>query len=376
MRLGVKRSQILFFPKFCCIAEPNGRIRKDEIHVEDNILLWGHRLIILEILKKSLLKELHTSHFGIVKMKLLARSYLWWPSLNADIEKISKDCDQCQKMQANSPKACLQGWPMPDGIWSRIHIDFFGPINKMYFLIVLDAYSKWLEVFPMTSITSNMTIIKLRELFARYGLVKQIVSDNGPQLTSDEFKHFTQKNGIDHVTIPPYSPHCNGAAENSVKTVKTFLLKELDTKNLHLSLDKFLLIYRNTEHCSLAKDYRGIKSSWCRAEVLKILGKNVYLVAPLDNTLLSWKRHTNQIKKLYNQNFVNPNIDVCKDDLVNNSGGDKVNASEPDQDEIYEISDESDYDEPIDEHIGIYDLPGTSGRPQRHRKAPDRFSMC
>lgn len=112
-------------------------------------------------------KELHGAHFGIVKTKFLARALIWWPSLNPEIEKMCKECTACQKLQSNPAKAPLQGWPIPEGVLSRIHVDFFEPRKNLFFLIIVDAYSKWLEVFPMSSITSTQTILKLRELFAR-----------------------------------------------------------------------------------------------------------------------------------------------------------------------------------------------------------------
>ena len=56
------------------------------------------------------------------------------------------------------------------------------------FLLVVDAHSKWPEVFKMANTTALKTISVLRNLFASYGLPEQIVSDNGPQFTSQDFK--------------------------------------------------------------------------------------------------------------------------------------------------------------------------------------------
>ena len=66
------------------------------------------------------------------------------------------------------------------------------------FLMVVDAYSKWPEVIPMKSTSSAKTIEVLRDLFARFGISNQIVSDNGPQFVSEEFLSFTKSNGIRH----------------------------------------------------------------------------------------------------------------------------------------------------------------------------------
>ena len=75
-------------------------------------------------------------------------------------------------------------------------MDFAGPLcGKTYFIIV-DAHSKWPEVFEMTSTTTLKTIDILRQVFAAYGLPDQLVSDNGPQFSSEEFQLFLKCNGI------------------------------------------------------------------------------------------------------------------------------------------------------------------------------------
>ena len=97
----------------------------------------------------------------------------------------------------------------------------------MNFLIVVDAYSKWLEVTPMGSMTSLKTIEVLRSLFARYGIPEEVVSDNGPQLASEEFSQFLKQNAVKFTRVPPYHPASNEAAERSVQTAKTFLTKQM-----------------------------------------------------------------------------------------------------------------------------------------------------
>ena len=77
------------------------------------------------------------------------------------------------------------------------------------------SHSKWLEVFPTRSMTSQKTIEMLRHVFARYGFPHQLISDNGPQFTSGEFEIFCQQNDIRHTLIPPYHLASNGAVERA-----------------------------------------------------------------------------------------------------------------------------------------------------------------
>ena len=72
----------------------------------------------------------------------------------------------------------------------------------------------------MPSTTSQTTIETLRILFSRYGLPEQVIPDNGPQFTSDEFAQFMQGNGIKHILCASYHPASNGLAEKFMQTFK------------------------------------------------------------------------------------------------------------------------------------------------------------
>ena len=85
-------------------------------------------------------------------------------------------------------KAPPNPWRWPSKPWQRINIDYAGPFMTKMFLLVVDAHSKWLEVITMSSTTSESTINALRYLFSSFGLVEEIVSDNGPQFVLNEFQ--------------------------------------------------------------------------------------------------------------------------------------------------------------------------------------------
>ena len=86
----------------------------------------------------------------------------------------------------------------------------------------------------------------LRLFFASFGLPKEIVSDNGPQFTAQDFKDFCVNNGIKHTLIPPYHPATNGAAERAVQVIKQAVKKMDNALSLQRRLARFLLIYRTT----------------------------------------------------------------------------------------------------------------------------------
>lgn len=121
-------------------------------------------------------------------------------------------------------------------------------MNSM-FLLIIDAHSKWVEIFPMNSTTTTNTIEKLRILFSQLGLPKVIVSDNGPQFVSEEFHLFLTQNGIKHITSAPYHPRTNGQAERLVQVFKQAMKSAKEScGSIQQKLSTFLFRYRTTPH--------------------------------------------------------------------------------------------------------------------------------
>ena len=116
--------------------------------------------------------------------------------------------------------APLHPWIWPSQLWARVHLDFAGPFINRDFLIAVDDFSKWPEIIEMTSTTAANTIKVLRDMFARYGLPEQLVSDNGLQFVSSEFCEFCKSNRIKHYHVAPYHPASNGLAEHMVQSFK------------------------------------------------------------------------------------------------------------------------------------------------------------
>ena len=226
--------------------------RRDEISVEDNCLLWGRRVVIPFDLQAVILNELHECHPGMCRMKALARSFVWWPGLDQDIEDKVRQCMICVNSQ-NVPKAVpLLLWPWATEPWQRVHMDF-ADIRGQQYLLIVDSHSKWMEVFPMTSTTAKCTINVIQCLFARYGFPREVVTDNGPQFIADEFKSFLKARGIKHTLCPPYHPSSNGLAERHVQTFKRLFNKYEGSQVLSHKLSEILMHYRNVPNSTTGK---------------------------------------------------------------------------------------------------------------------------
>ena len=161
------------------------------------------------------MEMLHEAHPGIAWMKSLARSYLWWPGMDKQIERCVREFSTCQVS-----RKLLQPWPWPDKLWTRVHIDYAGLMEGRMFLIVTNAHSKWVDIHVTTSSTSNVTIKMLRKSIATLGLPEVVVSDSATAFTSSEFAEFLQRNRIRHIRTPPYHPASNGLVERMVQMFK------------------------------------------------------------------------------------------------------------------------------------------------------------
>ena len=143
----------------------------------------------------------------------------------------------------------LHPWEWPSSSWERIHIDFAGPFLGRMFLVMVDAHSKWPEVIEMNTTTTERTIQVMRTVFARYGLPKQIVSDNGSTFTSESFQLFMKRNGILHIRTAVAKPSTNGLVERFNATFKSSIrAMNSETDDLNQKLNCFLHTYRNTPH--------------------------------------------------------------------------------------------------------------------------------
>ena len=194
--------------------------RRDELSIIGGVIMWGMRVVIPITLRNKILDELHECHLGIVKMKSLARLHVWWPNIDAEIEETCKKCESCQQKQPDPANQPLHPWQFPERPWQRLHIDLAGPFQGKMWLIVVDAHSKWPEVYPMTGTSTEAVLYKLCDAIARFGLPEQIISDNGRQFVSKEFDEFCAELGIKHMTSSAYHPRSNGEAERFIRTFK------------------------------------------------------------------------------------------------------------------------------------------------------------
>ena len=220
--------------------------RKEELSLQDGCILWGSRVVVPPKLRSRLMEELHMDHSGASRMKELARGYVWWPNLDKELEGLANSCAECLALRAMPPKAELHPWEWPERPWHRLHVDYAGPVDGRYFLVIVDAHSKWVDVYVTNGTSAKETIRCMQHSYSRFGLPVSVVSDNGPCFTSQEFRDFCANSGVRHITTAVYKPSTNGLAEKMVQTLKKAL--RTSKSAIQDTLDRFLFNYRLTPH--------------------------------------------------------------------------------------------------------------------------------
>ena len=162
---------------------------RNELCVTGKLVPRGTRIIIPSSLRDQVLHLAHEGHPGIVSMKRRLRTKVWWPGCDKDAEMFCKTCHPCQMVSMSKPPEPLKRTELPSGLWQHISADLMTPSlpSGDHLLVVVDYYSRYMEVEVLTSTTADKVIASLRKIFLTHGLPVSITTDNGPQFISEEF---------------------------------------------------------------------------------------------------------------------------------------------------------------------------------------------
>ena len=208
-----------------------------ELSIVNGLLLRGSRIVIPTSLRVKILDQIHTGHQGISKCRQRAGQSVWWPGLSKQLEELVKNCEECGKHQIQRAEPLLPS-RLPNLPWQKLGTDLF-EWNKSTYLIIVDYYSRYIELSKLRNTSAEEVISQTKSIFARHGIPEELFSDNGPQFSSEAFTQFAQSYGFKHVTSSPYFPQSNGEAERAVQTIKNLMKKKDD---LYLAI----LAYRAT----------------------------------------------------------------------------------------------------------------------------------
>ena len=158
-----------------------------DLVIEDGLILKGGGIIIPEILRGQILDALHTGHQGETKCLLLARESVFWPGITNDIKQLVKDCDTCNKYQAEQPKLPLMQPDLPTRPWEKLGTDIF-EFKGLKYLMIVDYYSRCPVIRLLSDISAETICNNFTSVLAEYGLPSIIIADFGTQYISQKFK--------------------------------------------------------------------------------------------------------------------------------------------------------------------------------------------
>jgi len=215
---------------------------QDELSEANGLLFKGEQIIVPRMLQKEMLQKLHQGHLGRDKCLAAARDVLFWPGMSSQIIDTVAKCGICNQHQHSQQKEPMISHDIPTLPWEKIGADLFHFGGKNYLLLV-DYYSKYFEINLLPAVKAADVILHMKSQFARHGIPKDIVSDNGPQFSCEDFAAFAKSWGFKHTTTSPRYSQSNGMVERAVQTIKSLLKKaQASGQDPYMAL----LQYRNT----------------------------------------------------------------------------------------------------------------------------------
>ena len=185
------------------------------LSVSGGLMTYADRIVVPTALRSEMLDRIHKGHQGITKCLERVRVSVWWPKITQDVKRAVAACEHCQVYKPSQPKEPLMTTPLPSRPFEKVAVDLCLHSGQNY-LVMVDYYSRWIEVLHVWNTTTAACLAKMKDVFARFGIPEEIVSDNGPQFSSSEFKSFVENNRITHTTSSPFLTNSNGEAERAV----------------------------------------------------------------------------------------------------------------------------------------------------------------
>ena len=209
---------------------------KDDLTIVEGIIMKGSQILIPASMRKDIKKKLHSGHQGVTKIKLRARDSVFWPGMSQDIEQLVSTCTSCQEFRnAKKPEPILPH-QIPSNPWTKVGTDIFHLHNEHY-VIIVDYTSKFFDFSQIPDCQSNTVVSHTKNIFSKYGIPKEVVSDNGPEFAASEYKAFTKEWDFNHTTSSTEFPQSNGQVERTIQTVKKTLKKcKVSGDDIYLAL--------------------------------------------------------------------------------------------------------------------------------------------
>ena len=188
------------------------------LDVRSPVLQWGHTSKV-------------ACHAGFHRTLALIRQRFWWPTMSADTKEYVSACSVCARSKAShqAPAGLLRPLPIPHRPWSHIAVDFVTGLppsdGNDTILTIVDRFSKAVHFVPLPKLPSALETATLltQHVFRLHGITQDIVSDRGPQFSSQVWKAFCRALGASASLSSGYHPQTNGQTERANQDLGTAL---------------------------------------------------------------------------------------------------------------------------------------------------------
>ena len=215
------------------------------------------RLMLPSKYRRDVVAEAHreVGHRSLFCTMRRVQNFCVWPGMRRDIREFILRCPHCQGNRSNEKPTPLEITDTPTAPFQKIGVDLTGPFiassnGNKYLVTVIDHHSGWAEAYPIPDKRSVSIWKPLKaEFFSRFGFPNVMVTDQGTEFTSAEFREYIQSLNIDHRRSTPYHPQTNGCVERFNRSLKEILRKFVNNNSSEWEshLPEALLAYRMSE---------------------------------------------------------------------------------------------------------------------------------
>ena len=185
--------------------------------------------MVIPLDKLALIKLVHSTlagHHGVERtIKKLLQEHEAWPYLRQHVKMYVRDCPLCQKLSLM--KLQIHSHPFTTSTHTpmeALNIDYVGPYpDGGYTLVIIDCFSRWVELHPMDKATGEASAEALLQHFGRFGAPSQLRSDRGSHFVNSIIKEFLLLVGTEHCLTLAYSKEENALVERANKEVNRHL---------------------------------------------------------------------------------------------------------------------------------------------------------
>ena len=215
--------------------------------------------MVPQILRRRLFDASHSgplaAHLGAERIVKQLKSQYYWPGLNKDMHTWCQQCHQCQSSKGPPArphgrlKKVITGEPM-----DIVAIDILSGLplatdGSKYILVATDYFKKWSEAYPLPNAEAHTCMTALYNNFcSRFGLPRQIHSDQGKNFESKLFTELCHIAGIDKSHTTPFQPRSDGQTERMNRTLLQMLRTTASDNANNWPLPALMSAYRMTTH--------------------------------------------------------------------------------------------------------------------------------